>query len=586
MSNRLLAGRYELIEKIGEGGMAIVYKGKDRLLNRYVAIKILRPEYVKDEKFITNFIRESQAAAGLTHPNIVGVYDVGHEGNIHYIVMELIEGKALSDIIKERGKLDYKDAINITKQVASALSLAHKNQIVHRDVKPHNIMITTQGVAKLADFGIAKAVSASTLVGDNNKVIGSVHYFSPEQARGAYVDDRSDIYSLGIVLYEMLSGKVPFDGDNPVSIALMHINDPIPPIGKLVSGLPPQLEKIIEKATDKYQTNRFKNADAMIEALDDMEFITKVMGHNLYKEDKAEISVVNEETTDKEIGKPREKKVRAEENLQKANKKPISEKKLNTAILIGIGAVGLAVLIALGFALGWLGSSKKEVVVPKFVGMTYEEALDEAAKLNLKLERGEDVFSPDYEKGIITSQNPSENAKVGEGKVITVVVSKGKKDRVVPSLVGMDYKKGKEYAEQYGFTIVTVVKETSTLPENQIISQTPNGGEIAKDGWEIEVTISDGKGKETVKMPKLIGLTMEEAKIALENANLSLEGKVSYEETEEVEPNIIFWQSIPPNTEVEVGTVVDYKISKAAPPVDPDSDDPAEDDDSSQEGGE
>lgn len=591
MSNRLLAGRYELIEKIGDGGMAIVYKGKDRLLNRYVAIKILRPEYVKDEQFIANFIRESQAAAGLTHPNIVGVYDVGHEGNIHYIVMEFIEGKALSDIIKEQGKLEYKDAINITKQVASALSLAHKNQIVHRDVKPHNIMITTQGVAKLADFGIAKAVSASTLVGENNKVIGSVHYFSPEQARGAYVDDRSDIYSLGIVLYEMLSGKVPFDGDNPVSIALMHINNPIPPIGNLVSGLPPQLEKIIEKATDKYQINRFKNADEMIEALDDMEFITKVMGQKIYQEENIVNPILTEEPEPKELPKSKVKRTKTNENKDKSDKELVSEKKLNKAIIVGILGVSLACLMVLGFALGWFGEGKKEVSVPDFIGMTYEDAVKLAEEKNLKIERGEDVFSPDQEAGKITSQNPSKDAKVREGKLITVVVSKGKKDSVVPTLVGMDYKKGKKYAEEYGFRIVLVVKETSTLPENQIIDQNPKGGEIADKGGEIEITISDGKGKEMVDVPKLIGLSPEDAKTLLKTVKLSTEGKVSYEETDEVEPNLVFWQSIAPNTKVEVGTVIDYKVSKAAPPIDPtpndeDEDEETDDNSSDSEGGE
>ena len=198
MNNRLIAGRYELIEKTGEGGMAIVYKGKDRLLNRYVAIKILRPEFTRDKKFIENFIRESQAAARLTHPNVVGVYDVGQEGNIHYIVMELVEGKSLSDIIEEKGRLDYKQAIDFTIQIAQALSLAHRNGIVHRDVKPHNVLVTPQGVAKLADFGIAMPISDTTITEVNDKVMGSVHYFSPEQARGAYVDERSDIYSLGI----------------------------------------------------------------------------------------------------------------------------------------------------------------------------------------------------------------------------------------------------------------------------------------------------------------------------------------------------------------------------------------------------
>ena len=280
--SKLLAGRYELIEKIGEGGMAVVYKARCRLLNRYVAIKILRPEFTKDAQFVENFKRESQAAAGLQHPNIVSVYDVGKEGNIHFIVMELIDGRPLSDIIQERAPMDYKTSIELIKQVASALSVAHRNHIIHRDVKPHNIMITKDGMAKLADFGIAKAVSDSTLVTETSKVIGSVHYFSPEQARGAYVDERSDIYSLGIVLYEMLTGQVPFDGDNPVQVALMHINDEITPPSELVPGIPPALEKLVMKATDKYQSNRYKSADEFLEDLDNIEFVTKMVGNSVF----------------------------------------------------------------------------------------------------------------------------------------------------------------------------------------------------------------------------------------------------------------------------------------------------------------
>ena len=276
--SKLLAGRYELVEKIGEGGMAVVYKAKDRLLNRYVAIKILRPEYCRDEQFVENFKRESQAAAGLQHQNIVAIYDVGKSGSINYIVMELVEGRPLSDIIEERGPLDYKVTIDISKQVAAALSLAHKHQIIHRDVKPHNIMITRDGIAKLTDFGIAKAVSSSTMVADTSKVIGSVHYFSPEQARGTYVDERSDIYSLGIVMYEMLTGRVPFDGDNPVEVALKHINQEIIPPSKLVNGIPPALEKCVLRATDKYQTNRYKTADEMLEDIKNIEFVTSAVG--------------------------------------------------------------------------------------------------------------------------------------------------------------------------------------------------------------------------------------------------------------------------------------------------------------------
>ena len=255
MASRVLSGRYELLEKIGDGGMAVVYKGRDKLLNRFIAVKILRPEFTKDATFVENFKRESQAAAGLSHPNIVGVYDVGREGNINYIVMELIDGQTLNKIIEEEAPMDYRKVIDISKQVAAALRVAHKNKIIHRDVKPHNIMITTDGVVKLADFGIARAVNDTTL-STGSKIVGSVHYFSPEQARGNYVDERSDIYSLGIVMYEMLTGKVPFDGENPVTVALKHINEEIVPPRELEPGIPPALERCVMKATNKYQTKR------------------------------------------------------------------------------------------------------------------------------------------------------------------------------------------------------------------------------------------------------------------------------------------------------------------------------------------
>ncbi|MDR2770661.1 MAG: protein kinase, partial [Clostridiales Family XIII bacterium] len=278
MSERALGGRYEIIEKIGDGGMAVVYKGRDRLLNRFVAIKVLRPEYTKDFAFVDSFRRESQAAARLNHPNIVNVYDVGKEENIHYIVMELVEGQTLSDLIDAEAPLDYRRAISIAKQIASALSMAHRNNIIHRDVKPHNILIMPDGSAKITDFGIARAVTDTTLVkGGGEGIMGSVHYFSPEQARGGYVDEKSDIYSLGIVLYEMLTGKVPFDAENPVAVAVMHMNDKPTPPSQLASGVPPGLEQIVMKAVEKYQINRFKSADDMYEALDNVNFVTGII---------------------------------------------------------------------------------------------------------------------------------------------------------------------------------------------------------------------------------------------------------------------------------------------------------------------
>ena len=551
MSNKLLLGRYEIIEKIGEGGMAVVYKAKDRLLNRYVAIKILRPEFVKDEQFVENFRKESQAAAGLSHPNIVNVYDVGKEGNIHFIVMELIDGKPLSQVIDEKGRLDYKEAISIARQVASALSLAHKNQIIHRDVKPHNILITSTGTAKLADFGIARAVSKASIAEGSEKIMGSVHYFSPEQARGAYVDERSDIYSLGIVLYEMLTGKVPFDGDNPISIALMHINDPMPSVSSQVPGIPPQLEKVIEKATDKYQSNRYKTADEMIEDLDNIDFITKVMGSSIFE---SQLEKKDEDISDA-IKEAEDVKKREDE------KKPVNKTKL--FIIIASVIIVIAGIIGAGAMLGWFSGENDEVEVPDFKGMTLEEAQIEAEKYGLKVEEGDQVYSPDQEEGKITSQTPGKGSKVSKGKVITVNISLGKKDGVVPNIVGMDYKEAKAYLKDFGFELGMVVKVKSTKPENTVITQSVEAGSTADKGTVIDVEVSDGKGKEMKEVPYLIGKDVDTAKSEIIAAGFKV-GNIYYEESDEYPKNTITSQQYKSGEELEEGTAIDIVVSKGS----------------------
>ena len=521
MSNRLLAGRYELIEKIGEGGMAIVYKAKCRLLNRYVAIKILRPEFTKTEAFVENFRKESQAAAGLTHPNIVSVYDVGKEGNIHYIVMELVEGKPLSEIIEEKGHLDYKEAIEITKQVASALSLAHKNQIVHRDVKPHNIMITNTGVAKLADFGIARAVTNGNVVSDatsGNKVMGSVHYISPEQARGAYVDERTDIYSLGIVMYEMLTGQVPFDGDSAVSIALKHINDTMTPPSQLMAGIPPQLEKLILKATDKYQSNRFKTADEMIEALDDIDFITKAIGKSVFigssedaVSDKIDEIFGSEGEEDGEKNNGREKHGSDKEKNGKVDKKTIG-------IVAGAAAVLIACILGICSIMGVFGSDSGEVVVPYLTGYTFEEASLKLEEMGLQIEQGESVYSPDQEEGKITSQTPSADSEVTEGTVVTVNISLGKKDDVVPYLVGKNVDDVEAYLKEFGFELGVVTVITSTEDEGTVLSQSIQAGSTADKGTKINVEVSNG----SVEVPKILGKNYKEIESELKEKGLEI----------------------------------------------------------------
>lgn len=573
-NNKLLAGRYELIEKIGDGGMAVVYKAKDRLLNRYVAVKILRPEFTRDAQFIESFRKESQAAAGLQHPNIVNVYDVGKEGNIYFIVMELIDGRPLSDIIEENGPLDYRNVIEIGKQVAAALSLAHKNHIIHRDVKPHNIMITKDGVAKLADFGIAKAISSSTIVNkdEGGQVMGSVHYFSPEQARGKYVDEKSDVYSLGIVLYEMLTGEVPFDGDNPVEIALMHINEDIKPPSQIIDNVPPALEKIILKATDKYQTNRYENAEVMFEDLNNVDFLSKKIGDNILMEGAArkkkpvKINDENEEKLNAIISDKGGKK--SSKNKSKSSDEKSKFKKalpwiIALIALIIVGAVG-------GYFLSskFLDDDNKKIEVPSLKGMTYDDASDELDSLNLKIEKGDDVYSAEIEKGKIVSQSPIAKTKVKKGSKIKVNISKGKKAGLVPELIGKTYNDADISAtlSQYGFVLGNVTyDESEKYDEGIIINQTPSAGSTSRAGSAINIVVSKGK-KEKSKVPTLTGLTADQAVQALNKEGLQV-GDISYEESNVYGKDFVMWQQYSAGTELKKGTSVSIKISKGIPKV-------------------
>ncbi|WP_317851976.1 protein kinase domain-containing protein [Paraclostridium sp. AKS73] len=296
MGETVLGNRYEIIKKIGDGGMAFVYEARDKLLNRTVAIKVLRPEFVDDEEFLTKFKREAEAVASLSHPNIVNVYDVGEDGKVHYIVMELIEGQNLKDIIKNEGTLDEYTALDIAKQIAKALGAAHRKGIIHRDIKPHNILISNEGrIVKVADFGIAKAVSSSTIT-STGSVIGSVHYFSPEQAKGKFVSNTTDLYSLGIVLYEMIIGRVPFTGESPISIALQHINEEIEFTQEEKVAIPQSVRNIIKKLTSKSSDDRYQGADELIEDIEyiekniDLDFIKEYDNYATQKIDEAELN--------------------------------------------------------------------------------------------------------------------------------------------------------------------------------------------------------------------------------------------------------------------------------------------------------
>ncbi|MFQ7102470.1 MAG: Stk1 family PASTA domain-containing Ser/Thr kinase [Anaerovoracaceae bacterium] len=581
MSNKVLAGRYELFERIGEGGMSVVYKAKDKLLNRFVAIKILKPQFINDSKFIDSFRRESQAAASLSHPNIVNIYDVGREGNIHYIVMELIEGKTLSDYIKEQGAMSYPKVIALSKQIAAALSFAHKNHIIHRDVKPHNIMITPNGTAKITDFGIAKAVNAATIVDNTDGIIGSVHYFSPEQARGGYVDEKSDIYSLGIVMYEMLTGQVPFDGDNPVNIALMHINGEMIPPSKLVDGVPPALEHIIMKCTDKYPINRYASADELIEALNNLEFVGSVVGDSVLMggatgtmNNAAGNGPIAE--TDYDDGEDYDDE---DEDDKNSKKKGMDKKKKRLIIIIAAAAAAIVAGLAIAFALGAFGG--EEIETPDFRNMTLQEAREAAKEYDLNIREGDQVISEDVEKGLIVSQDPEAGSTIKTGSTVTVNISNGLGDGSVPDLRGKQQDELSDYLEAAGFTLGTVTTEASEEEEGTVISQDPEPGSTAEKGSAINVVVSDGSLAKAI-VPYLVGQSLSDAQAALLNAGLTV-GSISYDYSNTYAEGEVMWQQYDANAQLERGTAVRLRVSRGEEPDEPSTTAPSQGNEDSDE---
>lgn len=553
MSSRLLSGRYELLEKIGDGGMAVVYKGKDRLLNRFIAIKILRPEFTKDATFVENFKRESQAAAGLTHPNIVGVYDVGREGNINYIVMELIEGRTLNDIIEDEAPMDYRKVIDISKQVASALKVAHKNKIIHRDVKPHNIMITNDGIVKLADFGIARAVNDATL-STGSKIVGSVHYFSPEQARGNYVDERSDIYSLGIVMYEMLTGRVPFDGDNPVTVALKHINEEITPPHELVEGIPPALERCVMKATSKYQTNRYSSAEELIEELNNISFVTDVAGDTIF----ANTDVIE---------KSRKRKAAEEEDDDDDDRGKKKKKKKNGKKIAVITLIILTLAAFGGWFVAWkMGVFSSTKPAPDLRGLSIEDATARAAEEGFSIKQGKDIYSNDYPEGKVCTQDPEPGAETPKEGTITVHISKGSKEGVVPNVVGMNQADVEDYLKEYGYILGNVKMVTDPAAEGTVLAQDPERGTPLDKESKINIEVSDGKGTEKGTVPSVTGLSLDDAKKRIKEEGFKV-GRVDYDWDNSIAKGYVIYQQYQANSLLDKGTSIDIQVSSGPEPA-------------------
>ncbi len=553
LEGKLLGNRYEIIEKIGNGGMATVYKATDKVLKRNVAVKILRDEFTTDDEFIKRFEVEAQSAARLTHPNIVSIYDVGVDGNLYYIVMELIQGKTLKEIIiKEKGPLPWKWSINVSIQIASALEMAHRNNIIHRDIKPHNIIITEDGVAKVTDFGIAKAVSNSTITAFGT-TIGSVHYFSPEHARGGFTDAKSDLYSLGVVMYEMVTGRVPFDADTPVSVALKHMQEePVEPI-ELNPNLPIAVNKIIMRALQKDTTLRYQTASEMLvdlkkslkdpegDFVEELEYDptakTQVIDTNAYRDNKQ-----TKNSSGKKDGKFK------------------TFVKTHKGLSIFIGLLLLFVLSLGGTMLVLNLTNPPEVAMPNVVGLSKEEAQKEIENVKLKFEIEKEEYNKDVPEGFIISQDPTymeKFNKVKQGSTVKVVVSKGEEKTTVPKVVGMEKDKAVKALEDAKLKVEIVEESSKKVQEGYVISQETSPDTEAFAGDTIKIHVSTGVEKATV--PDVIGKSQADAKKTLEAQGFVV--AVTTSEDSSKENGIVLKQSLDSGKTVEKGSTVTITVN-------------------------
>jgi len=569
MVGQRLGGRYQLEERIGGGGMAIVYKAKDLLLHRTVAVKVLRPQFGIDEDFINRFRREAQAVASLSHPNVVSVYDVGQDDDTHYIVMEYIEGQTLKDLINQHGALPIEEAIRIAVQVCDALEHAHQNKIIHRDIKPHNILIGNNGRVKVTDFGIARAATSATIT-HTNSVLGSVHYFSPEQARGGFTAEKSDIYSLGIVLYEMVTGQLPFSGDSPITVALKHLQDPLTDPREINPRIPQSVENVILKALVKDPFLRYGSA---MEMLTDLETCLSPERQN---EPKIEFPVDEEQTrvypriTEDMLGQAQAEREHYRKGTQ-AEEEGKGNKRWWVRAIGWTAALGLFVILALfGFNLVQKLFEVPEIDVPHVVGTPYAIAEAKIREAHLEPVKQEQ-HSNSIEAGSVISQDPAPPMRLKENAKVLLVVSLGKKLEEMPNLMSQSRSLAEQQLKVKGFAVTEdtfVEKEDETAPPGVVIDQFPAAGEKIVPG-ETAVKLTISKGKKFVELPDLQGLTEEEAKVRLFQLGLKV-GEITHIPTYLTEESGIVISTIPfePNMRVEAGRDVPLQVSNGSYPND------------------
>ncbi|SDB16127.1 Stk1 family PASTA domain-containing Ser/Thr kinase [Eubacterium oxidoreducens] len=569
-----LADRYEVIGKIGTGGMSDVYKAKDHSLGRNVAVKVLKDEFADDVNFVTKFRSEAQSAAGLEHPNIVNIYDVGSENGLHYIVMEYVEGITLKTYIEKKGQLTYKEAVSIAIQVGRGIEAAHNKNIIHRDIKPQNIIISTEGKVKVTDFGIARAASANTI---NSDVMGSVHYSSPEQARNGFVDGKSDVYSLGIVMYEMVTGRVPFDGDTTVAVAIQHLQEDMVSPSAYAPDLPISIEKVILKCTQKSADRRYESmADLLVDLKKVLispneDFVTMVPLDN----DKTRVITEDELRQIQEEADQTDTELTDAENEEEDEDGAINPRMEKLMTILGIVAaiiIVIVVILIIAKLAGGLnfGSSDDEdtttaveqenekVTMIDLTDMSYDAAEDALEELGLTIKNGGTVSSDTIDEGNVVSQDVEEGEEISKGSTVTVTLSSGAGEISVPDVTGYEESSAINTLEDKGLKYTREYEYSDSVESGKVISTDPAAGSSVKEGDTITITIS--QGVETVQVPDVTGKTKKKAKAALESAGLKL-GNVTSEYSDSVAKGKVISQGVASGKYVDSGTSVSIVVS-------------------------
>ena len=596
----IIAERYEILGKIGTGGMADVYKAKDHKLNRFVAVKVLKPEFREDTTFIRKFKSEAQAAAVLTHPNIVNVFDVGDDNGVYYIVMELIEGITLKEYISKKGKLSVKEATSIAIQVSMGLEAAHSHGIVHRDVKPQNIIISMDGKVKVTDFGIARAASSNTI---SSNVMGSVHYSSPEQVRGGYSDEKSDIYSLGITMYEMVTGKVPFDGDTTVAIAIKHLQEEIVPPSVYAPELPHSLEQIILKCTQKSSERRYESTGALIQDLKhslvdpDGDFVVippiggmtdtvimtdkdldDIRNGNDDEEYDTEEYDTDEYDTDTMYGNDdNDEDYENYESGRGADEvNPHMHKIMKILTIVVVAIIVLILVFTVGKAAGVFKSfggittqdeedKSGKVTVPDVRGMSEENAKALLNKKGLGIQVVTRKESKKYKAGKISKQTPEAGEKVSKHTKIEVVVSSGLvgSKKAIPYVSGMSETEAQNELEEAGFKVTSSFQYDDSVESGKVISTTPEAGTKAEKGSTVTMLVSQGSNKKTV--PDVRGMADATAQSTIKSYGFNV-GTVTYDYSDSVEKGMVISQTVEPGTKASAGTSISITVSNGPKP--------------------